>query len=48
MQRSLEIALLCSDDTAFVTGQTINVDRGLNFHGGESALYCVLPNLVDN
>jgi len=29
-------------------GQTINVDRGLTFHGGRSALYCVLPNLVDN
>jgi hypothetical protein len=37
------LLLLCSDDTAFIAGQTINVDRGLNFHGRGSALYCLFP-----
>jgi 3-oxoacyl-[acyl-carrier protein] reductase len=26
------VVFLCSDDAAFITGQTINVDGGLNFH----------------
>jgi 3-oxoacyl-[acyl-carrier protein] reductase len=26
------MVFLCSDDAAFITGQTINVDGGLNFH----------------
>ena len=32
--RDLEgtVVFLCSDDAAFITGQTINVDGGMNFH----------------
>jgi 3-oxoacyl-[acyl-carrier protein] reductase len=26
------VVFLCSDDAAFITGQTINVDGGMNFH----------------
>ena len=26
------VVFLCSDDAAFITGQTLNVDGGLNFH----------------
>jgi len=26
------VVFLCSEDAAFITGQTINVDGGLNFH----------------
>jgi len=32
--RDLEgtVVFLCSDDAAFITGQTVNVDGGMNFH----------------
>jgi NAD(P)-dependent dehydrogenase (short-subunit alcohol dehydrogenase family) len=26
------VVFLCSDDAAFITGQTLNVDGGMNFH----------------
>jgi 3-oxoacyl-[acyl-carrier protein] reductase len=26
------VVFLCSDDAAFITGQTVNVDGGMNFH----------------